>query len=693
MFLHPWAIGLGVLAIGLPVAVHWLTKARPVRMPLSTLKFVRQSLKQRQARHRLRDFLILSLRTLAVSLVALAIARPRFGEQPLVSDATSGAAARVVVLDVSQSMAATDGGVARMERARSAAQNYLRYKPGLRANLILAGATPNAVFERLSQNFDVLRDELSKAEVKGDRLDINQAIERAAELLAPYAEGSSQRLELVVVSDFQRSNWARADFSILPEKTNIQLESASAGDTPANLGILDAQVRSFGAAGGDGELEVVVGNYSRTPRPVTVEVTIADAAFQLKGTCPAGTRTTLSQVIRLPKPGWQVGEARLLGVEDALAADNTRGLATEVRRAPTYALITREGRNRRPSSGYFLEKALEPLEGVRLDPTSLDRTELGQADLLVIDHPGKLEDEDIGYLGGLLRRGRGMLYVSSEPIDATNLQLLVDKLGGGLQMPVQFTPPSQATNRSGLFLASYRAGDVPFRVFGESVKSMTEPLRFAGGLTSRRIENSLDDDLLATYSDGSACLVLTSSDAGKLAVLNTDLARSNLPTSAAFVPLLDQLVQRLLEGRDMRVRATPGEPLVVRLPSEASVVEELSIQSPSGETSETEDVGELASDSGGVLWRWTSPEEPGVYRVVRGDETVFALPVAADAEESALESLSPDVLTERLAGGRASHFRAVGSADPEQDTLWTWLLVGCMACIVGEVATLIAFKS
>src|SRR5437899_12775593 len=103
-FLHPWAIALGLAAAGLPVLVHWLTRPRPVRLPLSTIRFVREALKQKRARHRLRDILILLLRGLAVLLLAWAVARPLLGTRPLIGAEEGGSAVRVVILDVSQSM-------------------------------------------------------------------------------------------------------------------------------------------------------------------------------------------------------------------------------------------------------------------------------------------------------------------------------------------------------------------------------------------------------------------------------------------------------------------------------------------------------------------------------------------------------------------------------------------------------------
>ena len=64
--------------------------------------------------------------------------------------------------------------------------------------------------------------------------------------------------------------------------------------------------------------------------------------------------------IALRNVGWQAGEARLVDVQDALAADDVRPFVLEVRPPPTYALITRQPAELRPSASYFLERALVP---------------------------------------------------------------------------------------------------------------------------------------------------------------------------------------------------------------------------------------------------------------------------------------------------------------------------------------------
>ncbi len=184
MFLNPWAIIIGIVAAGLPLAVHFLTRPRPVRMPLSTLRFVREAVMHRRTRHRLRDAIVLALRTLAVLLVAFAVARPFLGQAGLSAVEEQADAVRIVVLDVSQSMGAASHGIESFERARSLAAGQIEYRRGMKADLILAGARPASIFKRASTNFSVMRDELSRAKVQPERLAVPQALNLASEILA-----------------------------------------------------------------------------------------------------------------------------------------------------------------------------------------------------------------------------------------------------------------------------------------------------------------------------------------------------------------------------------------------------------------------------------------------------------------------------------------------------------------------------
>ncbi|HEY4329757.1 MAG TPA: VWA domain-containing protein, partial [Phycisphaerae bacterium] len=229
---HLWAIFGGLAALGLPLAVHWLTRPRPIRVDLSTLRFVREAITQRKAKHRLRDALILAARLLAVACLALAFARP------LVSAASAPAASveRVVVLDVSASMGAVSHGVPAFERARGVAARYLEQSSGLRADLVFAGARPQSVFEHPSANLKALRDELGQANVRPERLDVARTLAAVGEMFGQLPAGAPRR-EVVIITDLQRSNWGAVDFSPLPKDCQIIVESVApaAGADIGNL--------------------------------------------------------------------------------------------------------------------------------------------------------------------------------------------------------------------------------------------------------------------------------------------------------------------------------------------------------------------------------------------------------------------------------------------------------------------------
>ena len=315
--------------------------------------------------------------------------------------------------------------------------------------------------------------------------------------------------------------------------------------------------------------------------------------------------------------------------------------------------------------------------------------------MILLDHPGRLGEESVKLLAGLLHRGKPILYVTGELIDATNLKRLGDAAGGGLQMPVQFLPPPAGQVRRNLFLASLRRDEPPFAVFGDSLTAISGTLRFAGGLNSRPLPNGLADDVLASYNDGSACIVLTASDAGVLAVVNADLVASNLAKSSAFVPILDELIERMLSRNRTSTAALCGEPLVQQLPEEAGTAAGLRIIGPDGADKDASDgrCGQLVEEGAGLSWRWPSPRAPGVYQVRRGSQTVFALAVGIPAEESQLESIDPQVLKDRLAAGRNVFFHGAAGQGEPRDDFWKWFGVACVFCMLGEITTLLAFRT
>ncbi len=74
--------------------------------------------------------------------------------------------------------------------------------------------------------------------------------------------------------------------------------------------------------------------------------------------------------------------------------------------------------------------------------------------------------------------------------------------------------------------------------------------------------------------------------------------------------------------------------------------------------------------------------------------TVFALASAIPPSESDLATMEPEVLKDRLAGGRQVAFQQAGSGQAEpKDTTWAWVLAGCCACLMLELVALLGFRA
>lgn len=673
-------------------------------MRLSTLRFVQEAVNERKARHRLRDWLVLGLRTLAVLCLATAIARPLFGSSEETQAGEAADTIRIVILDVSQSMSAREGGVEHIERARSAAAEHFEWRQGLKANLILAAATPRSVFEGAASNFAVVRDELNELRVLPERLDAQAAIDAASDMLAGGGSNGDRgpTRELIIVSDFQRSNWASVDFSVLPEDTKIELSSVASTTAQPNIGLLEVGTVGRAEVGREVTIECAVGNYSPTLRRVQVEIEIGETSLNLEADCAANSRTTLSGQVLVSATGWQFGTARLVRNDDALPADDVRPWVMRVQTAPNYLLVTRQSSEQVPSSSFYLQEAIGSIGSARNEntvtrvrPDDLDQRIAATADIVVVDHPGPLSPKSISLLASLMRRGRAVLYVASESVDATNLLRLVEASAGGVRLPVEFQPPRKGRLRKDLFLAEMKTRRAPFSAFGDDLKSLTSELRFAGGLMSRNVEGQLADDVLASYADRTACLVTAAADAGALVVLNADLGRSDIVTAPIFVPMLDELTRAyLLTSRGRGMSNLCGEPMVVALPAEVDSLEGLEVQYRDVGTSEwsTSSDDRLQQESAGSVWSSGRSVGPAVGRVTRGDETLVATATVIPDVESDLRSLEADVFEERLSGGRDVQFAFTsGTETGERDTAWNWLLIGGVLCALGEFGVLRMF--
>jgi hypothetical protein len=701
-FLHPLAIAIGAGLLALPLAVHLLTRPRPVRFPFSALRFLESALKQRRFFSRLRDAILLLLRAALLVLIALAFARPLIEAQARA--APPGLARRVVILDCSRSMDARRGGIRVFDRARAMAQAYVRRVGAARVNLILAGAQPHAVFDDFSTNYTALDAEVRRAEVRQEELDAGAALARAVQMLSAPGAQPGGAGQIVIVTDLQETNWRELGGSRVPNGVDVRIEYVGLGADAGNMAVTDVSPVGAPRTGEPLSLRVEVGNFSASDQSRTVELTANGRVYRREAAPAAYDRAAVAFDLPAdiaeggPDAGWVCGEARILEARDALPADDARPFAFRLGQAPSYALVSREDPRRVGTGAYFVWRMLSPggqERVVRVDAAEPDASALAGADVLVIEKPGLLAPDAVQLLSGMLMRGCPVLYFAADEQDAQDIDLIARACGTALDLPVRFGPPTGATGPA-LTLAKTRASEQPFRSFGDSLRQLSAGLAARIVLRTQVPAGAPPEGVLASWSDGSAALVTARAASGRLVVWNADLLSSTLPRSGFFVALVREIAGELLADRyGLAGALPPGTARLLPLPPEAERASALDLIGPDGQQVADFEVQERDA---GLTWRWAPVAPPGVYRVAQDGRTLLAAASACPPSESDLRPAQGSAVAGALcptdAGpGAVTVVGQPGSSPRTGDVdVWPYLIVAAIGVLLMELATLKLFR-
>jgi hypothetical protein len=203
-FLNPFFAFLLPLA-ALPVVFHLFFRLKKQPRPFPTLMFFHRLDPKLDARRRLREWLILLLRTLLILFALLALARPVwFGV------GREGAAALVMVIDNSGSMSGEgEGGRSKLKQAVEAARdivNNMRQRDA--AGLALLVPDPAAPLPAgLTPDKAALKTALDSVTETEAGASVAAALDSAVRMLEHTA---AARCEIHVFSDLQAEKWSQA---------------------------------------------------------------------------------------------------------------------------------------------------------------------------------------------------------------------------------------------------------------------------------------------------------------------------------------------------------------------------------------------------------------------------------------------------------------------------------------------------
>lgn len=199
-FLNP-ALLFGLLAAGIPILLHFLSRRQVVEVPFAPLRFLQPTQEKQMRRMNLKRLLLLLLRVLIIVCVVLAAARPTLtGALAGLAGAGDGTS-MLVLLDDSASMRAEMSEGTMFDRARDEVRRIARaMERGDEIAVLLFSDVTRPLFAEFVRDPGLIAAELGSVEAGARRTDYVTALEDALEWME---RAERPRREIYVVGDFQ----------------------------------------------------------------------------------------------------------------------------------------------------------------------------------------------------------------------------------------------------------------------------------------------------------------------------------------------------------------------------------------------------------------------------------------------------------------------------------------------------------
>lgn len=533
-FLSPLFLVAMAIA-GLPILIHLLVSQRRRRFQFSTLRFLRKAELESQGRIRLREWLLLALRCLALLLLVLAMAQPvaRFSLPGLTAPPVI-----VIVLDDSYSMAFRDEGGTRFQHAKRAAEVVLKRFNSAPIALVAASKSGQPL-ELPTEDHERIRTALLELSVSLAPVDIGAAIRTAEELLLRSGGTTKQ---LYVFTDMQRSQFSAWK---LPALADIQafIVNVRTTDASSNVAITRVQANAIREPSSPRTVRVDARQFSGEPIPAELVCSVEGKAIGGPLIASLSDETGGARRFILPPigKGLHRGLVRLSG--DKLSIDNDFHF-TLLEVYPIQVLLVEDA----PNSALFIREALvsmrdeqgrQLVEVRSVSQSALRPAHIVDTDVVVLVQPVLLEAEVIRVIREAAWGGKGVVVFAG----ARNASDLGGLWGGSLQAEWAQVPRG-----------SWRIGDVDKEhlVAGGLSESNLQDVQFYGRLVLPR-----EDNMVASFSDGVPLLIERTVGKGIVMLFGSGAdGRSNsFPRLAVFVPFVYRLVAYAAIGQQVRPRS------------------------------------------------------------------------------------------------------------------------------------------
>lgn len=417
-FLNPFFF-IGLLAVAIPVIIHLVNLRRPQKVAFSTLSFIKELRKSTIRRIRIKQYLLMALRMLALLFLALALARP-FLPPTLTGSTSSGIPKAVAIMvDNSASMQRVGSRGPLIDQAKNIADRIIQ-NANSDDRFIITTTNKSTVGQTgLLERQDAL-DAVSEITANNTAHFTNEQFAEAYRNLqnAPQSQGIAY-----IISDGQKSQLSDLQeieqFSQAEKQISVQLITVAAGNQQ-NLAVssvkMNTQMISHGNPVSLSATVENVGSTAADNQYISLSIE-GERSGQYEFSLEAGQTKTFEFSIIPETTGDLSGQLILEG--DQVEYDNQRNFVVRIPSERSVLLV--HGKKSNSSFRSYLSPALEAARETNAQltvseytPSEIGPSQWSNYDAVILDGLKNVPEYWFDSLQRYVQAGNGVLFFPSE---------------------------------------------------------------------------------------------------------------------------------------------------------------------------------------------------------------------------------------------------------------------------------------
>jgi hypothetical protein len=678
-FLTPWYL-LGLLGMGIPLAIHLIRRQKAERIVLPTVRFLKKAPKKLVHFQKLQQWLLLALRVAMAGLLAVAFARPFLsGAVPRPLGGTPQSL--VIELDTSMSMRYGD----RFAEAKAKVRELLSsLNPGDEAAVITFSDHPGPMHPLTTDlaGLKAFVDSLAAAGYHATHF--LPALRMADQMLR---SAGNRGKTICMVSDFQRSG-ASGDSDPWILSPGIQFKRIQVGEADSlNLAVTDVTITAHPTASKEthsvvGRIQSFgIGSAQASNTRAWLEIDgrqAADAPFDIT----PGSEHVVTFSIAVTDSGMHSGVLHVQG--DRFEPDNRRFFSFQVAPPLRVLLVTDKPLKSSKSDdpAIWLRTALggHPEAMFQVDVSdirTLRADALGPYAAAVLLDVGHADPDQTRALIAYAKGGGGLLLAPADGVDPEDFNGVWEDVAPALLRRKQIM-----TGGAALAITGFQKHHGIIRSLLNDGIDDFGATRFFGYWETGPIQGS---EVMLTYENGQPAMLEKTVGNGRVLLFTSSLdpTWNNFPRQVMFLPMMQETTAYLAGRREQKNDFQIGDIVPLTVPRQGVA----RITSPAGHESM------LQSNREDTVF-FDATDEPGLYETHVGSRvepfSVNVSPGESDFASMSAEEIQNRVILSETKQAAPDEAQAsalqVGQEASQQNWWWLLLLVFGLGFVETQLA-------